>query len=230
MHRREPIALAMLRHVSLFRTCDESQLFQVSTLLKEQHYRKGDVIFHQGEPGGCLYIIASGRVRVYLSNQDGREGTLRIYGVGSHFGEFSVLDGAPRSASIAAMSKVTLFVLYRDEFMHLMRSNFALVERVLATLTERLRYTTTYSENLIFLNTPQRVAAMLLQLAELENPPQDPPRVKITQHDLANLVCATRESVNQALQELARQDLLRVERGAVVLLNPAELQRITNTS
>jgi CRP-like cAMP-binding protein len=229
MHRREPVALAMLRHVSLFRTCDESQLSQVAMLLKEQHYRKGDVIFYQGEPGGCLYIIASGRVRIYLANQEGREVTIRIYGVGNHFGEFSVLDGAPRSASTAALGKVTVFVLYRDEFLRLLRGNFALVERMLANLTERLRYTTTFSENLIFLNTPQRVVAMLLQLAEFESQPQEPLRVKITQHDLAALVCATRESVNQALQELARQDLLRIERGAVVLLNVDELQRIIRT-
>jgi CRP-like cAMP-binding protein len=87
------------------------------------------------------------------------------------------------------------------------------------TLTERLRYTTTYSEHLAFLNAPQRVAAMLVQLAELEDLEQSPLRLAITQHDLAALACTTRESVNHALRDLAAQDILRSERGVVVVLD-----------
>jgi CRP-like cAMP-binding protein len=224
MVQREPIALALLRQVSLFRTFDEAQVQQVAALLKEQHYRKGDIIFQQGDSGGCLYIIGSGRVRVYLSGADGREVTIRIYGEGSHFGEFSVLDGAPRSASTAAISDVTTYVLHQDDFLSLLHTNSALVQRLLAALTERLRYTTTYSEKLAFLSTPQRVAATLLQLADLEPDTGSPVRLRLTQTDLASLVSATRESVNHALRDLADQRLICVERGAVVVLDRAALQ------
>jgi CRP-like cAMP-binding protein len=211
--------LALLRQVSLFRACDDTQLREVAALLRPQRYRKGEILFHQGDPGGCLYIIRSGKVRVFLSAPDGREVTLRIYGPGHHVGEFSVLDGAPRSASTAALGSVNTFVLYRDDILALLQRNFALVQRLLMTLTERLRYTTTYSEHLAFLNAPQRVAAMLVQLAELEDPEQSPLRLAITQHDLAALACTTRESVNHALRDLAAQDILRSERGAVVVLD-----------
>ncbi|NJO83312.1 MAG: Crp/Fnr family transcriptional regulator [Blastochloris sp.] len=221
----KPLAPAVLRQVLLFRTFDEAQIAQVAALLVEQHYRKGAILFHQGDPGGCLHIIGSGRVRVYLSDAEGREVTIRIYGTGSHVGEFSVLDGAPRSASTAAFTPVTTYVLYRDHFLHLLQTNSALVERVLATLTERLRYTTTYSERLVFLSTPQRVAAMLVQLADLEDA-SDPVRLRLTQHDLATLVCATREAVNHALRDLADQRFIRIERGAVVVLDRAALQHV----
>jgi CRP-like cAMP-binding protein len=215
--------LAMLRQVSLFRACTEEQVSEIAALLREQHYARGDVLFQQGDPGGCLYIIGAGRVRVYLEAADGREVTIRIYGTGHHVGEFSVLDGAPRSASTSALSNVTAFVLYRDDVLTLLQHNFALVQRLLMTLTERLRYTTTYSENLAFLNAPQRVAAMLVQLASLEPAASEPPRLKITQHDLASLVCTTRESVNHALRDLAERGIIRVERGAVVVLDQAAL-------
>jgi CRP/FNR family transcriptional regulator, cyclic AMP receptor protein len=228
MFQREPTVLALLRQVALFHTLDEAELHQAAALLKEQHYRKGDVIFHQGDPGGCLYLIGSGRVRVYLCGSDGREVTIRIYGAGSHVGEFSVLDGAPRSASTSAITNVTTYVLYRDEFLHLLNTSTTLVQRLLAHLTERLRYTTTYSEHLAFLSTPQRVAATLVQLAGLEGAAPGPVRLELTQNDLAALVCATRESVNHALRDLADQRLIRIERGAVVVLDRVALQRLLN--
>src|SRR5262245_41115603 len=95
----EPTVLAAVRQVQLFRTLDEMQLQRVSRLLKERRYRKGEIVFHQDDPGGFLYIISFGRVRIYLAGPDGREVTLRIYGPGSNFGELSMLDGQARSAS-----------------------------------------------------------------------------------------------------------------------------------
>ncbi len=215
--------LDVLARVGLFRAFDPEQLRQVAARLKQQQYRKGDIIFQQGDPGLCLYIIAQGRVRVYLSSADGREVTIRIYETGSHFGEFSVFDGAPRSASAAALSNVSTFVLYRDDFLDLLRTNFDLVERVLTFLTERLRYTTTYSEHLAFLSAPARVAAQLLQLANPDAQPE-PLRLKVTQHDLAALACTSRESVNYALRDFAERGIIRIERGAVVILDPAALK------
>lgn len=217
----------LLRQVSLFRTLDEAQVEQVAVRLKEQRYHKGQIIFQQGEPGGCLHIIVSGRVRVYVSHIGGRELTLRIYGKGSHFGEFSVLDGAPRSASVAALSSVTTFVLYQHDFLELMQEDFGLVQRVLIILTERLRYTTTYSEQLAFLNAPGRLAATLVQLASQEGTEHDPVRLEVTQQDLATLVCTTRESVNHALRDFADAGLIRIERGAVVVLSRDGLQHLS---
>jgi CRP-like cAMP-binding protein len=216
--------LEMLRQISLFRACNDAQIHEIAALLREQYYRKGEIIFQQGDSGGCLYIIGAGKVRVYLTAADGREVTIRIYGPGHHVGEFSVLDGAPRSASTAALSDISAFVLYKDDMLGLLQHNFALVQRLLATLIERLRYTTTYSENLAFLNAPQRVAAMLVQLAGLEPAAPDPPRLAITQHDLAALACTTRETVNHALRNLSEQGIIHVERGAVIVLDHSALQ------
>jgi CRP-like cAMP-binding protein len=224
MFQHESVGLAMLRQVSLFQGFTDAQLHQVANLLHEQPYRRGEIIFQQGDPGGCLYIIGAGQVRVYLSHPDGREITLRFYEAGSHFGEFSVFDGHPRSASTIAVSDVTAFVLYRESFLDLLYANTALIQHVLAALIERLRYTTTYSENLAFLSARDRVVAMLVQLASAADTAHNSVRLDITQHDLAALANTTRETVNHTLRTLAAQNLIRSERGAVIVHNLAGLR------
>ena len=164
-------------------------------------------------------------MRIYLVSQDGREITLRIYGRGSVFGEFAVLDGEPRSTSAAAMEDLTTFLLYRDDFMELLRHNFSLVQHVISMLTERLRYTTSYSENLAFLSGPERVAALLVQLAGADPEARGPVRLDLTQQELANFASTTREWVNRALRDFAEQGLVRLERGAVIVLDRDALRR-----
>jgi CRP-like cAMP-binding protein len=216
----EPTSLAAVRQVQLFRTLDEAQLQKVSRLLKERRYRKGEIIFHQDDPGGYLYIISAGRVRIYVAGPDGREVTLRIYGPDSNFGELSVLDGESRSASAAALDDVITYVLYREDFLNLLRENFALVQHILAILAERVRYTTNYSEQLAFLSVPGRVAALLMRLAGAEAEVQAPVRLELSQQELADFANTTREWVNRALHDFAAEGLVRVERRAVVILNP----------
>lgn len=207
-------------------TSDSIQLAsQVAALLKERRYRKGEIIFHQGDPGGCLYLIIDGRVQIYLSNTDGRETTVRIYGCDTAFGEFSVLDGKPRSASAAALTDVHALLLYREDFLALLEANFALVQWVIATLTERLRYTTNYAENLAFLSVSGRIAAVLLQLASVENNGHDGARLHITQQTLAQATNTTCEWVNRTLADFATAGLVRLECGVVEVLNRSGLQR-----
>jgi CRP-like cAMP-binding protein len=225
MFHRASAGAPALRQVSLFQALDDQQIDQISLLLKERRYRKGDTVFHQGDPGGCLYLVTSGRVRIFLNSADGREATVRFYGPNSTFGEFSVLDGEPRSASAAAVEDVTTLVLYRDEFMALLRQHFELVERMFAMLTERLRYTTSYSEQLAFLSVPGRVASVLLQLASVEADPLTPADLNLTQDDLAKFANTTREWVNRSLKDFAEAGLIRVERKAVTILDRAGLHR-----
>jgi len=225
MAKHEPISSTVVRDVALFQKLDEPQLQQVCALLTERRYRKGDIIFHREDHGNCLFIISKGRVRIYLASPDGREATVRIYGPRSTFGEFAVLDGAPRSATAAALDNVTALVLYRDDFLELLRRNFDLVLQVFAMLTERVRYTTDYTEQLAFLSGPGRVAAVLLQLASVEALDHGPIRLELTQHELAAFTNTTREWANHTLREFAEQGLIALERGAVIVQDREGLRR-----
>jgi CRP-like cAMP-binding protein len=223
MSHQVSIGVPALRNVPLFQVLDDEQIRQISLLLKQRRYYKGDTVFHQGDPGGCLYLVTSGRVRIFLNSADGREATVRFYGPNSAFGEFSVLDGQPRSASAAAVDDVTTLVLYRDDFMALLRQHFEVVERLFTMLTERLRYTTSYSEQLAFLSVPGRVASVLLRLAGVEADLLKPARLDLTQEDLAKFANTTREWVNRSLREFAEAGLIQVERKAVIVLDRAGL-------
>jgi len=89
MFHRASIGISALRQVPLFQVLDDDQIGQIGGLLKEHRYHKGDTVFHQGDPGGCLYLVTSGRVRIFLNSTDGREATVRFYGPNSPFREWS---------------------------------------------------------------------------------------------------------------------------------------------
>jgi len=228
MAPRTPIDPEIVRQASIFSTLDDSQVRQVCTLLKECRYGKGEIIYHQGDPGDCLYLIGRGRIRIFLTSPDGREITIRIYEPRAAFGEFAVLDGQPRSTGVAAIDDVIIYVLYREDFTNLLRTNFGLVQQVFESLIERLRYTTNYSEKLAFLSGPGRVAAVLVQLASIEANTVQPVRLDLTQQNLADFANTTREWVNRALRTFATEGLVRIERGAVYVLDQAGLQRRIN--
>lgn len=214
---RVPIALKGLRQIVWFNDLSDEELATIRPLLRERRFLREQTLFHQGDPGGCLYFLLSGRVRIYLSSADGRETTVRIYGPNSAIGELSVLDGLPRSASAAALDDVSAMLLYREDLFGLLREHFELTERLLQSLAERLRYTTSFSEQLAFLSAPGRVASVLLQLAS--NDPQPTVRLALTQQELANLAGTTREWANRALHSFAAAHLIRLERGAVEVLD-----------
>lgn len=217
-----PLSPTLLRQIALFKPLTNDEDAQrVCALFQSRSFRAGEVIFHYGDPGGALYLIRSGRVRIYLPNTDGREISLRVYGHGEVFGELSLLDGGPRTASAMALDQTQVYLLLRDDFLQLLRDHFGLVQHIIALLVERLRYTTQYTQQLAFMSVPSRIAAVLLQLAS----ESDNGNIKITQQDLANFVGTTREWVNRALKELASRGWIRLNRGSLVILDRDALKQ-----
>jgi CRP-like cAMP-binding protein len=212
----EQLGVLLGQRVAMFHALDPAELRQVSILLRERRYRKGELVFRQGDEGGCMYFILSGRVRIFLSSADGREVTICIYGEQTAFGEFSVLDDHPRSASAAALSDVITLVLCKEDFLPLMRANFDLTRRIIAMLTERIRYTTHYTEQLAFLSATGRVAALLSHLARSGEGPGDV-TLTITQQSLAEFTNVSRELVNKILKEFADKGLISTQRGTVTI-------------
>lgn len=224
MHTQNSNLFSLLGQVKIFRLFDENQLRKIGGVLHERRFAAGASIFEQDDVGDCLYIIVDGIVRIYLINPDGREMTIRVYGRGDTFGEFAVLDGKPRSAGAVAGSQVITLAIYRHEFLELMRHNFDLVTHVIEELTERLRFTTKFSQNLVFLDASGRIAAALTELADQRGNDNASVRLALTQQDLANYAGVTREWTNKALRVLSEQRIVRVERGAVIVLDLERLR------
>jgi CRP/FNR family transcriptional regulator, cyclic AMP receptor protein len=222
MSLTESERLAALRRVPFFARLIDADLQQVDRYAYLQDFDAGQQIFHQGDPGDCLYIIVSGHVRIYLGSPGGKLVTIRIYSPGDVFGEFAVLDGEPRSAHAIAMMPVVALAIDRDQFQTLRESYPAISDGVIAALVERLRVTTTFGQNMAFLGAVGKIATSLAQLGRSLGDGKMPVRLKYSQSEIGLMAGVTREWVNKAYKELfVPNELIKLDqkRDEVIILD-----------
>ena len=196
-------------------------------------YRRGETIFHKEEPGQSLFVIESGAVRIYLPTPQDNDLTLAVLGAGDFFGDMSLLDGLPRSASAAAASDASLLVLERRDFMALLSSRPSAALAILTVVARRLRETDEMASDLAFLDVGGRLAKKLLELAASHGAPSGRGlllNLPLTQEELANMIGVTRESVNRQLAEFRRAGLLRMEGRRFVILDDEGLRDRSDVS
>ena len=158
--------LAYLSPITLFSKLSPAELAMVAVRLKPHFFEAGEVIFHQGELGDAMFIIRSGRVKIYSQGEGDQELTLNVYGEGDFFGEFSLIDGEPRSTSAAAMEPTEALVLQQRDLITILTEHPEISVSLMRGLVARLRYTTEYAEDLAFLSVNGRVASKLLELMD----------------------------------------------------------------
>jgi len=217
----------MMRDVPLFAGLSDQELDALAGSLGRRTFAKGMIIFHKGSPGRTMYIVESGKVRIFTLSESGQEVTLNIYGPGEVFGEFSLLDGLPRSAGAVALEKTVTLTLHRDHFFQHLEANPSMARGIIEVLTARLRFTTEHAESLAFLDVYGRVAMRLLDLAGRYGTGEDGTELdlRLTQTELATWVAATRESVNKVLGAFRDQGLIAVEGHKITILDLEELER-----
>ncbi len=217
-----------LASISLFGDLSTEELDELSSHLRRQRYAKGDPIFFCGDPGSSLYIVESGRVKIGLTADDGREAILSLMGPGSFFGELALLDGEPRSADASALEACQLLVLQRDDFARFLEARPQVTTRLLAVVSRRLRANAQTMQDAAFLDVAARLARTLLNLADGHGQTEEGGvRIlpKLTQTELAGMIGASRESVNKWLAFYERQKLIRLNRGQIMVLEPVGLQK-----
>lgn len=186
-------------------------------------FAKSAVLFHKDSEDRSLYLIASGRVRIYLPGGAGREVTLNICGPGEAIGELTLLDGQTRSASAQALDDVVAYVLHYEDIAGLLDTP-AMAAAVIRVLTARLRHATDDTESLALFDVFGRLARRLLELADRYGRGQEID-LELSQTDLASLVGATRETVNRALAAFRQQGLIDVHDHRIVILRPDLLRQ-----
>jgi CRP-like cAMP-binding protein len=230
-------ALEALRGCPLFAPCSEPVLAEVGRRLRHRHFRRNEVIFHQGDPGDALHVIIDGSVKIVLPSPEGEEAIIATLRDGDFFGELALLDGKPRSASAIAVEPTETLTLPRDVFRELLTTHPDLRDALFASLSSLLRRTTRHVEELHFLDLAGRLAARLAELARQErrsngagtDAAADPGPVELdwpyTQSDLAAMIGGTRQSVNRLLADLIGEGLVRVERERLVVTDLRALER-----
>jgi CRP/FNR family cyclic AMP-dependent transcriptional regulator len=218
----------MLRKVPIFAGLSDEELESLADILRKRTFAKGMIIFHKDSPGRSLYIIASGKVRIFILSESGQEISVRIYGCGDVFGELSMLDGLPRSAGAIAIERTEVLTLDRDDFLALLERFPRIAPGIIATLSRRVRYTTKYAEGLAFLDVLGRVADRLLELADCYGVDSSEGReidLRLTQTELASLVATSRESVNKVLGTFRDEGLVKLDGQRIIILDQRGLHR-----
>jgi CRP/FNR family cyclic AMP-dependent transcriptional regulator len=213
--------LASLAAIPFFDGLDPDALERLAASMRSRRFRRGEVIFHIGDPGDALFVIVSGEVKISLPSETGDEAILATLRPGDVFGELALLDGAPRSASASALMPTETVILPRDRFRELIATETGVRDALLASIAGELRRLTTHVEELHFLDITGRLAARLVRLAQESGTPLADGslrlRTNLTQADLAAMVGCTRQSVNKLLGQFTDDGLLRLERDGIVV-------------
>jgi CRP/FNR family cyclic AMP-dependent transcriptional regulator len=218
----------VLREAPLFRELDDEAAVALRASLTETRLRRGEVLFREGDSGDKLFIVTEGKVKLGKSSSDGRENLLAILGPGQMFGELSLFDPGPRSATVTAVTDCVMQSLSHDELLEWLTGRPAVARGLLAQLGSRLRKANDVVADLVFSDVPGRVAKALLDLASRFGRTADDGihvHHDLTQEELAQLVGASRETVNKALADFASRGWLRLEPRSVVILDAERLHR-----
>lgn len=211
-----------LATVPLFKGLDSVELARFGDLLREKSYPKGSVILFEDDPGDALFIVRSGRVKVVLVAEDGREVILGLLGVGEHFGELALIDDQPRSAHVIAMEESSLLVLRREDFRRRVEASPSVAWSLLTELSRRLRRADGKIGSLVLLDVPGRIARLLLDSADdgkselIEKP--------LTHQTIAHLIGASRETVSRAMREFQESGWITMDRRRIQVANRAALE------
>jgi CRP/FNR family cyclic AMP-dependent transcriptional regulator len=220
-------AVTSLRRCALFEGCDDNVLEAVARQLRRRRFRRSEVIFHQGDPGDALHVVASGAVKIVLPSTEGEEAIIATLRPGDFFGELAILDGAPRSATAVALESCETLELPRATFHDLLDHDPALRDALLAGLAHELRRLTSHVEELHFLDLAGRLAMRLYRLARETDEDADVVRLDwpYTQSDLASMIGGTRQSVNKLLSGLVDDGLVIIERDTLIITDVEALGR-----
>jgi CRP/FNR family transcriptional regulator, cyclic AMP receptor protein len=225
---------AALGEVPLFRELPDNDLDAMASACRIRRFRRGEVIFHQGDPGDALHVILAGRVKISSPSDTGVEAILTTLRPGEFFGALALIDGAPRSATATAVEPAETLVLPRERFRQMLNEREEVRDLVFTELARELRRLTNHVEELHFLDIAGRLASQLARMVEeQERDGVDPSDAAgeirlegpITQGELAAMVGSTRQSINKLLGYFSDDGLIRVERDAIVVLDLAGLQR-----
>jgi len=218
----------VVRRAPLFTALDDGAAATLREAMSTVKISKGGVLFSEGDDGQTLYVIVEGKIKLGTRSGDGRENLLSILGPGEMFGELSLFDVGPRTATATAVTDTRLLALGHDKVIPWVTAHPEVSLQLLARLAQRLRRTNEVVSDLVFSDVPGRVAKALIDLGERFGITRDDGfhvNHDLTQEELAQLVGASRETVNKALADFAGRGWLRLEARAVVILDYERLAK-----
>jgi CRP/FNR family transcriptional regulator, dissimilatory nitrate respiration regulator len=220
--------LATIEQIPLFDGLPVAQLEDLVMILTDQVFRKGEVVFSEGEDGKGFYVVAQGRVKVYKLSSDGKEQILHIFGPGEPFGEVPVFTGQRFPAHAEAMEESRVLFFPKQSFVNLIKQNPALALNMLGILSKRLRRFTALIDDLSLKEVPGRLAAHLLFLSKQQKGSKEL-ELSITKAQLASLLGTIPETLSRILAKMTAQGLIETRGRRIRILNRESLQELADS-
>jgi len=216
-----------LKNVPIFQRLTDDQLKRIESLVTPRCYPRGAIIVHEGEIGDSMEIIIKGSVKVVYFTGEGQEVILSTLEPGQFFGEMSLLDNEPRSATVMAQEKTETLHLQREPFLNMMRNNPDMMMDLIQELVRRIRLTSRVLERLCTMDVAHRLMDFLIELSERHGAAFDETRVRLTlptHQTIANQLGTSRESISRTISQLRRDGLIEASEGRDVLIDIEKLR------
>lgn len=208
----------MLDQVEIFHGLNEDELKAMEASSTSRSFPKNTVVIHENDPADSLFVIESGRVKVYCSDKNGKEFIMNTLGQGEYFGELALLDDATRSASVRTVEKCEFRVVMKDDFNRVLDDHPNIARQLISNLAGRVRKLTADVKSLALQDVYGRVANVLMDLSEERGDGTLFIPEKLTQQDIADRVGASREMVARILKDLTIGEYIRFE-GRHIIIN-----------
>ena len=219
---------SVLRKTPLFASLTPEEMRALSLRVRNRRFGRAEALFHEGDSCAGLYVVASGKVRIFKTSSAGREQVLAMEGPGSSFAELPVFDGGNYPASASALEDTEVLFISRQDFQNFCREHPEVALKVIAVVGSRLRRLVGIIEDLSFTTVRHRLIALLLRLAQEHGAvPRDGMRLELTtsHQDLAAELGTVREIVSRNLSRLQAEGFLEVDGRRITLKDLAGLRR-----
>jgi len=207
--------------IHLFKDLPEKHLHDLAMIVVEQVFRKGQLVFSEGDAATGFYVVIDGRVKIFKLSMEGKEQILHIFGPGAPIGEVAVFEGKRFPAHAESLEDGRLFFFPANAFLRLVEKNPSIALHMLAVLSQRLRHFAGLIDDLSLKEVPARLAAYLLYLSESQKGANNL-SMDISKGQLSSLLGTIPETLSRILTKMSNAGLIRSEglRGIEILDRP----------
>ncbi|MEK7436673.1 MAG: Crp/Fnr family transcriptional regulator [Pseudomonadota bacterium] len=210
------VSTALLRNVPLLSVLSEKELVLLARVVTRKSYARGSQILGAGDPTDSLYILISGRIKVLMSDLDGKEVILAILEPNEFVGEMGLIDNSPRSANVVALEPCEVVCISKSDFKRCLADNFEMAMTVMRGLVKRLRDADNQIGSLALMDVFGRVARLLLETAEVVGGEKVVTR-KLSKQDIARMIGASREMVSRVMKHLQEAGYIELRGDAIII-------------
>ncbi len=217
--------LSQITSLPIFQGLDEDQFTDLISIAERREYKKGEIIFSEGDEGKGLYVVETGKIKIFKLSFEGKEHIFHIYGPGNIFGEVAVFSGKKFPAFAQAIHSTSLIFFPKEEVALLISENPSLAFNMMASLSMRLREFTVMVENLALKDVPARMAAYLIVLSK-EQDNIGAITLPVTKNQIAGLLGTTPETISRVFARMVNEKIINVDNKAITILDYLRLTEL----